>query len=199
MDELNDEVAQENQEETSEEQESTEETKDDATDWKAKAEELEGLQKRTYARLKKLEEKVGESEEPKAEATKKEDKKSSELDYGQKAFLTANGIKGIKEFEFVQDILEETGKELEDLLESKYFKTELENFRGDQRAKDAVPSSTKRATTSSRDTVEYWLAKGEYPPNDQIELRRKVLAAEMKRYEQRNKFTDRPFVGIQRK
>jgi hypothetical protein len=48
----------------------------------------------------------------------------------------------------------------------------------DRTTKDATPSSTKKAPSSGKDTVEYWLAKGELPTGDP-ELKRKVVNAKI--------------------
>lgn len=126
------------------------------------------------ARLKRqtqqLEKKLGLKDEPKSS-------KSNELDYGQKAFLTANGIKGNDEYKLVQEVIANTGKSLEDVLESKYFLAELNEIRELKASQNATPQGSKRSAQTSRDTVDYWLAKGELPPANEQELRRKVVNA----------------------
>lgn len=39
----------------------------------------------------------------------------------------------------------------------------------------ATPSSQSRANVNTKDSVDYWIAKGELPPSDQVELRQKVV------------------------
>lgn len=86
-------------------------------------------------------------------------KKSSEiLDYGQKAFLIANGIKGEKELDFVKSELKKSNEELDSLLENDYFKSKLENFRALGKTADATPTG-KRSGGVATDSVEYWMAK----------------------------------------
>jgi hypothetical protein len=103
---------------------------------------------------------------------------SGELDYGQKAFLAANGVKGSDEIKLVQEIMRNTGKkDLESVLESKYFKSELEEMRALRDTANANPTGTKRTGQTSSDKVEYWLAKGEMPPKEQVELRRQYVNA----------------------
>jgi len=127
-----------------------------------------------------------------------EGKKSGELDYGQKAYLVANGIKGVEEFGLVQRIMSETGKDLDSVMESKYFQAELKDSRELAAAQQATPSSTKRAGSNARDSVDYWMAKGELPPADQADLRRKVVNARMKVDTDGTKFTDNPVGNIMR-
>lgn len=114
---------------------------------------------------------------------------SSELDYGQKAFLAANGVKGSDEMKLVQEIMRNTGKkDLESVLESKYFKSELEEMRALRSTAEANPSGSKRSGQSSADSVDYWIAKGELPPNTNPELRRQVVNARLKKSESGSPF-----------
>jgi hypothetical protein len=124
-----------------------------------------------------------------------EGKKSGELDYGQKAYLKASGIKA-EEFGLVQEIMSQTGKDLDSVLESKYFQAELKDSRELAAAQQATPSSTKRAGSNARDSVDYWMAKGELPPADQADLRRKVVNARMKVDTDGSKFTDSPIGNV---
>jgi len=122
-----------------------------------------------------LEKKLGISTEE-----KKTSKKGS-LDYSQKAYLIASGIKGADEFGLVQEVIKSTGKALEDVIESKYFKAELNELREINKTSDANPSSGNRSGNSARNTVDYWIAKGELPPASEVELRRKVVNARMQK------------------
>ena len=192
--EKNDELQEESQDEQEETQES-EETTEEKIDWKAKAEEQEGIAKRNYAKLKKAEEKLETlKKESSAEAPEKKEK-SGDLDYGQLAYLAAKGIESDEEIGFITKIMGKTGEDLKTTLQDEYVSNRLKSIREQIVTKKATPSNSKRGTPSGRDTVEYWLAKGEYPPYEQKELRRKVLAAEMKKAVDDNKFTDRPVVG----
>lgn len=109
------------------------------------------------ARLKRqaaqLEKKLGLNSEP-----KKTMQKSDGLDYGQKAFLVANGIKENTEMKLVQGIMQETGKTLEQVLDSKYFQAELNEMRELQTSKNAVPTG-KRSGNVPTESVEYWMTK----------------------------------------
>lgn len=141
---------------------------EDTTDWKAEALKAQGIAKRLKTKL----EKAGKPE------TKTESKNTG-LDYGQKAYLVANGIKGADERALVDEYLA-SGKELEDIIENKHFQNDLKDLRDERATKEATPSGTKRSNTSARDTVEYWIAKGEMPPVEEVELRRKIVNAKMK-------------------
>lgn len=138
---------------------------------------------RLKRQLAREERKLNTSPEPKQET------KSGDLDYGQKAYLVANGIKGTDEINLVKQIMKDTGKDLDSIIESRYFQAELKEMRDDKATKEAVPTNTKRSGNSARSSVEYWLAKGELPPEDQPELRRQVVNAEIKAQSTANNFT----------
>jgi len=130
-----------------------------------------------------------------ADNTDKPSKQPGELDYGQKAYLVSNGIKGGAEMEFTKNMLKETGKDIDALLESPYFQSELKTFREKQASKDALPNNSRRSGNPATDSVEYWIAKGELPPADQAELRRKVVNAKIKAQSSGSPFTKNPIVG----
>jgi hypothetical protein len=161
----------------------------DVTDWKTLALEAQGKAKRYYSKYQKYK---GEAKKAKPEDHKPEEKKTG-LDYGQKAFLIANGIKGADEMELVNSYLA-SGKELEDIVDNKHFLADLEDLRNDKAVKAATPSSNKRTGNNARDEVEYWLAKGELPPADQVELRRKVVNAKIKAQSDGNPFSKNPVI-----
>lgn len=117
-----------------------------------------------------------------AQPESKKSSQSGELDYGQKAFLVANGIKDSNEIKLAQTVMQETGKTLEQVLESKYFQAELSEMREATASSNAVPKG-KRSGNAASDTVEYWLAKGELPPASERELRQKVVNAKAKKSE----------------
>lgn len=162
--------------------EPTEPTSDDGEeaeiDWKAKYEAEEG-------RRKRLETKLAKSSEPKAESSPR---KSDDLDFGAKAYLVANGVKGADETKLVKEIMANTGKDLDAVLESKYFQAELKELRDMRLAAEATPTGAKRSSQSASNTVEYWLAKGELPPSSEIDLRRKVVNARIDKESKKNVF-----------
>jgi hypothetical protein len=161
----------ESKEETSEETTTQTETtsNEDAKDWKAEALKYKAILDRNKNKPEK----------------KSESKKSDDLDYGAKAFLTANGIKGTKEFDFVKDEMKKSGEELENLLENDYFQSRLEKFRNLNKTTEAIPKGSKRAGITT-DSVEYWMTK----PIEEVphEMRIKVVNARLKQDESKGKF-----------
>lgn len=165
------------------------ETKDDEgndlTDWKALALKNQGIAKRFKTKLEKAKELVKANvEKPKIP----EKKEKEGFDYAEKAFLKANNIQK-DEYDFVQEVIKSTGKSLDDVLESKYFQNELQERREESETKKAIPEGTKRSSGAPMDSVDYWLAKGELPPKEQSELRRKVVNAKIKKANQESKFS----------
>lgn len=131
---------------------------------------------------------------PVAKDEKKSSKKSDDLDYGQKAYLVANGIKG-DEMNVVKEFMANTGKSLDDALDNKYLQAELKEFREAKATAAAVPGNTKRSGQSGASTVEYWIAKGELPPASDRELRQKVVNARIKSESNTSMFTSNPVVS----
>lgn len=128
--------------------------------------------------------------EPKEEKTESKSNKSEDFDYAQKAYLVANGIKGKKELELAQEFIKNTGKDLDDVIESKFFQSELKELRDADASANAVPKGSKRSTSSTKDSVDYWLAKDELPENtpENAELRRQIVNARYKRETAGSKF-----------
>lgn len=174
----------ENQNEVNEEEElvddfSHEDAPED-TDWKAKALEFQGRAKRLETKHKKLNEELKSLKKPIEDATpqNKNSSPSGELDKGDIAILHANQIKSPAEVALVKNIMKDTGKSLLDVLDSKYFQSELKEIRDAKAVEDATPAGSRRGSPSGRDTVDYWIAKGELPPPEMGEkLRREYVNA----------------------
>lgn len=168
--------------------EDTDEEGNDTTDWKAEAQKQSGIAKRLKTRLdkQKLDAKVEK---------KVEEKVSEGLDRIDRAILRAEKITAPEEVELVQDIMKETGKTVEKVLESKYFQNELKELREAQATKEATPSGTKRSgENSSKNEVDYWLAKDELPPDPALRI--KVVDAKIAREKaSKGGFSDTPVIG----
>ena len=182
----------------SENAEVEETTEEETTEEESSEEELTPREKQFLARAKKAESKLKAKKETKTEK-KPEEKTTEDLDYGQKAYLRAEGIKKGAEQELVELMMDESGKDLESVLESKYFQSELKDLREDAKVKEATPSNSKRSNSTSRDKVEYWINKGELPPVDQSELRIAVVNAKIKSATAGSNFTTNPTGTIIRK
>lgn len=130
------------------------------------------------------------------EKKEKKEKKSEELDYGQKAYLVAKGIENADEVAAVKSAMASSGKTLEEVLNASWFKAELKELREGKETENALPGNGKRTGASAADTVEYWIAKGELPPNtaDNTKLRQQVVNARMKKEKSSSQFTNTPVV-----
>lgn len=148
-------------------------------DWQARAKELEGRLKRAETKLKKSSEESKTTNKPST---------PGEFDYSQKAFLAVNDVKTTKELELAKEFMANTGKSLDDVVTNKYFLQELKELKDLEATASATPSGSKRTGQSAQDSVEYWLAKGEMPPQGMTELRRAYVAAKMKKDDNGKKF-----------
>lgn len=170
------EVVEETVEETPVEETTHEEVKEEKP-----AETLEDRRARLQRQLAQTNKKLGIEEEKPVKKTSK----SNDLDYGEKAFLTASGIKGSKEFDFVKDELRQSGQDLDALLENDYFKSRLTSFRELNKTSEAIPTG-KRSGGVATDSVEYWMAKPiEDVPKD---MRPKVVNAKLAKNESKGVF-----------
>ena len=183
-------IDEQNQPEVDEVVEINEEVDDDTTDWKALALKNQGIAKRLKTKLEKQAEEKSKAE-PKAELDKPE--KSSELDYGQRAFLKTYGISGADELALVKSWTERTGDQIDTLVEDEIFNAKLKGLRDQKAAREtlqSMSSGARNAQPSSKSKAEFWLDK----PFDEVpkELREEVLNARLEREKEGNKFTDQP-------
>lgn len=165
-------------EEVTTEEESTEEKQDKAVE----------TPEARYARLKRQTEQAAKKLGLDVEKKSKPSKKSNDLDYGEKAFLIANGLKSPAERKLAEQLKAETGKDLESLVDSAYFQSELSNLREQTATEDAIPKGNGKGNQVANDSVEYWLKKGELPPVSEVKLRREVVNARLKKDESGGQF-----------
>lgn len=148
---------------------------------------------RLKRQLKKAQQQAGVEEaiEPKT------DRKPFVLGYAEKAYLNANGVKGTDEYNLVSEMVANTGKDIESLLDNKYFQAELKELRATRESKNASDalSGNNRTGQSSRDSVDYWIAKGELPPPYMQKLRREVVNARIVTEKNGSTFSNNPVVG----
>lgn len=129
-----------------------------------------------------------EDEKPKTKAKQSDD---ISLDYGKKAYLRAEGIDA-SEFDFVAEQMEESGiTDLDRLVKNPYFQSILKDRRDKAAIEKATPSATRGATESPKSKAEYWVDKGEMPPNtpENQKLRREIVEL---RYERSKGVTGLP-------
>ena len=168
----------------------------DTTDWKAIARQnqealtkMQGMTKRFQTKLKKL----AEAPKPQTDSQRQNQPEKQGFDYAEKAYLKASGITP-DEFDFVKEVMDSTGKSLDQVLEAKYFQSELKEKRDFKATEAATPGKTNRAGNQTRNDVEYWIEKGQLPPANQPELRRKVVNAKIATAKASSQFSDNPVV-----
>jgi len=142
-------------------------------DWESDAKKA----KAEAAKWKRIAERNAKKSEPEHESvsSSKEQKESSDLDYGQKALLRSMGIKGADEIQLAKDFMKRTGMDIDALESDDIFQARLEKLRTNKSNEAAADAARGGGQGSSggRTSVEYWLAKGEHPP---AELGRKLAA-----------------------
>lgn len=170
-------------------------------DWAKEGPKYKGIAQRRTTALKKAKDAIAAMRKPAEQLpTDPPAPKKGELDYGQKAYLNSLGHKDAADHGYVQGIMKDTGKSLEDVLASGFVQAELKRL-GEERASKAAqpPAGEGRQAPPARDTVDYWLAKGELPPADQPDLRRKVVNAKIARQKGESQFSNTPVVNGNRK
>ena len=141
---------------------------------------------RLERQLKRVNKELGiEPEKKEVKAEKKEG-----LDRIDRTVLRMEKITEPEEIELVEAIMKESGKDVEGVIASKYFQSELKEMREARTTEEATPKGSKRSNQSPKDDVAYWIAKGELPPADQVELRRKVVNTKMKVEKDKSQFSD---------
>src|SRR3990167_8342627 len=150
-------------------------------------EQIRGIKMRQFTKLKK---ELGIAENPEANAFKPEAKEG--FDYAELSYLAVRDVAD-EDHDYVLETLKDSGKSLKDLLGAKWLQSDLRERKESRATKNAIPSGTKRSTSSSRDSVDYWLSK---PFTDvPKEMRREVLKARTKIESNKNKFTDVPIAN----
>lgn len=158
----------------------TEEAQKPDVNWEEKAKNLEA-EVAKFKRIAERNAKKAERDDAEPPSSFKETKDSTDLDYGQKAFLKASGINGSDELALVKEFARRTGDSLDAIVEDDIFKAKLDRLRTTKENALAAESKGRGNTSTGRDSADYWLAK--LGPTDPVpadlprELREKVVAA----------------------
>lgn len=152
--------------EKTETSESTEKT-EQKDDFNAK-EAFESIQKSIDERFTSFEGRLNREskKEKKKESDEKTDKKddSALIQRLDTLALKSEGIKDQDEIELAHKLKEETGKEMDDLLQTNYFQSELKALRDDKANKNATSNvQGGGGENNAKNTKEYWDAKGTLP------------------------------------
>ena len=170
----------ENPVETPEPKEPTDETPSEPQE--KPQESLEARKARLSRELKQVNKKLGITEEP-----KKIKSKSDELDFGQLAFYNSKSdtikIESDEDISFLQQTIEETGKDQKSILGAKWFQAELKERKEQKSVARATPSPSRLPGDNAKTKIDYWLNRKELPPNtpENKELIAKIFEAKYER------------------
>lgn len=168
------------------EEETTETSEESANEGKEtkQGEAPEARKARLERQLEQLKKKHPELY-PNQTSQRSERKQSDDFGYDVKAFLTANGIKGAKEFDFFKTEMKKSGQDVESLLENEYFIQRLNSFRELNKTSEATIKGS-RSNSVPTDSVEYWASK----PIEEVPqaMRIKVVNHKLKQNESKGTF-----------
>lgn len=161
------------------------------TDWEAQAKKAEA----EAAKWRRIAERSAKKSEAPVEHAEKAPQKTTnpgEFDYGQRAYLAAKGLETPEAMALAKEIIGETGRELVDVVNSKYFAAELKERQETKASMEAVPKTTKRSASPIKDEAAYWVDKdfSEVPQN----LRSQVLNLKIERERKEGQFSSNPLV-----
>ncbi len=163
-------------EEVDSEETTTEEPQDTKEEPKVEKqkETPEAKQARLTRELKQLNKKLGVKEE-----SVPSKQKTSGLDEAQLDYLDLKGYSDDDEIAVIQSVVEKTGLSVRDALKDEYVQSKLASLKAAREVKDATPSSTRRSTGASADSVAAAVAKFEKSgimPDD-FDMKIKVIDA----------------------
>lgn len=102
--------------------------------------------------------------------------------------LKENGLKDAEEIDLITNKAKQLGLDPLVMVKEGLANTMLDTFRKAKADELANPGTQSRGGVSTTDTVDYWIAKGELPPADKVELRRKVVNKKMAKQKASNMF-----------
>ena len=135
----------------------------DTTDWKAKYKE-QGI--RTRERTKALKDKIAELETKPAEKETKTDE--ALLQRLERVTLRTAGITHQDDIELAQRTAKKWGVDIEEVIGDEDFKVKLERQQTARTNADATADLKGSGGGGAKNTVEYWLAKGEAPTDKKL-------------------------------
>lgn len=153
----------------------TTETKESSNDTSQLMEKLDEFGEKINALEGRLNRQTKKETKSKSETPEKTKSDSSELANKVEALsLQVAGITKDSEVELARNLQSETGLPMDKLLNSKYFKTELEELRTQEKNDEATTGvkGDKSGSSNPKQSADYWIAKGEYPTREQVSDRK---------------------------
>lgn len=164
------------------------------TDWEAEAKKYHRIAKQRGKKLKEAE-KVKAEKETKKEQPQEQDKALQLEDpYGpvSRLWLKSEDITHPDDQKVVMDEAFRLKMSVEEVAQMQHIKSKIQGQQDERAVQAAMPKGAKRTGKATPNTVEYHLAKGTTP--DDQELAEKVIEARMRR-ETSNQFSDELFTG----
>lgn len=165
------------------------EGEEDATDWKAEAQKLRDKAIAQRERTKAIKAELKEAKS-KLEAKPEPAPQSNEPDYGKLAYLHARGLSHDEDIKIVNDEASRLKLSLNEVLSMPHIQSKLKTNQEVREAQEGMPNGSKHGSGKGIKDVDYWLAKGGLPENQ--ELAEKVVEARMKQ-EKGSKFAAEMF------
>lgn len=120
--------------------------------------------------LKRENKDLKKPKEPKNEETPNQTNDSALSKEIEELAMQVAGITKDSELELARKLQKETNLPMKQLINSKYFKSELEDLRASEANAEASSGikGDKSNSQNPKSSAAYWIAKGEYPPRDQV-------------------------------
>ncbi len=178
---------------------------EDVNALKEKVNDLSGKNKQLFERAKKAEGFEKNAEGHWVKTQKPEVKiepplpkpQSNEPDYATKlavkTYLNQKGYDHPDDQKWIQDEAKRLKMLPDEILEMEHVKNHLTTSKDQREAQAGLPRGRGSASGKTQQDVDYWLAKGETP--DDQELAEKVIDARIAKEKQGNKFSDELYTG----
>ena len=166
------------------------EVETDTTDWKAEAIKLREKARAQRETTKELKAKVAEFEK------KPQDNKSDDFDYKEltlKSYLKSEGVIHPDDQKVVKDEAARLKLPIDEVLGMEHIKSKLQAIKESRESQEAMPKGKGRTGSTTPNDVEYHLAKGTTP--DDQELAEKVVNARLARETKSKMFSDTLYDG----
>lgn len=184
-------------------EETQEEVTEDSVNEQEDVEKLKGSLNRLYKQNKELKKQLEENKHTTPPVEEKDSKiKSNEPDYATrlavKTYLNQQGITHPDDQKRVMDEAARLNLPPDEVASMAHIKNELKDASDQREAESGVPRGTARRSGTTKNDLEYWLAKDPNEPGstpDDLELANKVIDARIAKQEQTSKFSEDLYSG----
>ena len=142
---------------------------------------------------KKAAESKGDKPEKKPDKPDELDKSDKALEIAQHALLNSSGYKASEQQDYVFEQAKKLKVDVSEIVNDDYHKSKLKAISDKLAVQGNMPKGGGTGGGGASDSVEYWLAKDELPPDQ--ELAEKVVEAKKKKDSGSKQFSDTLYVG----